>query len=169
MGIIRTRNADISAVYERNADMLFRLALSYLQCSADAQDAVQDVFVAYMKQPKPFEDAAHERAWFVRVTINRCLDLLRRKKVRGYVPLDEIAETLAQPDDEKASLAAEVAEYLARIPEKHRAAVVLHHLEGYSIEETAKLLDISVSAVKMRLTRGREALRSVMQKEDNHV
>lgn len=169
MGIIRRRNADVAAVYERNADMLFRLALSYLQCSADAQDAVQDVFAVYLKKPQQFKDASHEQAWFVRVTVNRCLDLLRRKKVRGYVPLDEIAETIAQPEDERAALAAEVAGYLAEIPEKHRAAVVLHHLEGYSVEETAAMLEISVSAVKMRLSRGREALKSAMQKEDKHV
>ena len=51
MSIIRNKKSDIAAIYERNADMLFRLALSYLQCSADAQDAVQDVFAAYLKNP----------------------------------------------------------------------------------------------------------------------
>ena len=169
MSIIRNKKSDIAAIYERNADMLFRLALSYLQCSADAQDAVQDVFAAYLKNPKNFSDTDHEKAWFVRVTINRCLDLLRRKKVRNHIPIDEIAETLAQPDDGTAALAAEVTGYLAEIPEKNRSAVVLHYLEGYSVEEVAQMLDISVSAVKMRLSRGRDALKSVMAKEEKNV
>ena len=164
MSIIRNTKADIAAIYERNADTLFRLALSYLQCSADAQDAVQDVFALYLKKSKEFTDTSHEKAWFVRVTVNRCLDLLRRKKVRNYIPIDEIAETIAQPTDEKAALAAEVNEYLAKIPEKNRAAIVLHYLEGYSVEETAEMLGISESAVKMRLSRGREALKSAMEK-----
>ncbi len=169
MSIIRNTKADITAIYERNADTLFRLALSYLQCSADAQDAVQDVFAVYLKNPKPFTDESHEKAWFVRVTVNRCLDLIRRKKVRNYIPLDEIAETIAQPEDEKAALAAEVTGYLAEIPEKNRAAVVLHYLEGYSVEETAAMLGVSESAVKMRLSRGREALKIAIQKEDKNV
>ena len=89
--------------------------------------------------------------------------------VRNHISIDEIAETLAQPDDGTASLAAEVTGYLAEIPEKNRSAVVLHYLEGYSVEEVAQMLDISVSAVKMRLSRGRDALKSVMSKEEKNV
>ncbi|WP_297988899.1 sigma factor-like helix-turn-helix DNA-binding protein [uncultured Oscillibacter sp.] len=48
---------------------------------------------------------------------------------------------------------------MAALPEKHRAAIHLHYGEGYSVEETARILGVTVSAVKMRLKRGREALR----------
>ena len=168
MSIIKKRKADLTALYERNADMLFRLALSYLQCSADAQDAVQDVFAAYLNDPLEFEDTDHEKAWFTTSVVNRSLDILRRKKVRRYVSIDEMAEVIAQPE-EKAPLAADVMGYLAKIPEKNRAAVVLHYLEGYSVEEIAVMLDISEAAVKMRLNRGREALRKAMQREGKYV
>ncbi len=168
MSIIKKRKADLTAMYERNADMLFRLALSYLQCSADAQDAVQDVFAAYLNDPLEFEDIAHEKAWFTTAVVNRSLDILRRKKVRRYVSIDEMAEVIAQPED-KAPIAAEVTGYLAKVPEKNRAAVVLHYLEGYSVEEIAVMLDISEAAVKMRLNRGREALRKAMQREGKNV
>ena len=168
MSIIKKRKADLTALYERNADMLFRLALSYLQCSADAQDAVQDVFAAYLNDPLEFEDTDHEKAWFTTSVVNRSLDILRRKKVRRYVSIDEMAEVIAQPED-KAPIAAEVTGYLAKIPEKNRAAVVLHYLEGYSVEEIAVMLDISEAAVKMRLNRGREALRKAMQREGKYV
>ncbi len=168
MSIIKKRKADLTALYERNADMLFRLALSYLQCSADAQDAVQDVFAAYLNDPLEFEDTDHEKAWFTTSVVNRSLDILRRKKVRRYVSIDEMAEVIAQPED-KAPIAAEVTGYLAKIPEKNRAAVVLHYLEGYSVEEIAVMLNISEAAVKMRLNRGREALRKAMQREGKYV
>ena len=79
---------------------------------------------------------------------------LRRRKLRNYVPLDEISETVAM-DEESSS---DIMNCLKLIPLKNRAAVILHYLEGYSVEETAKVLKISVSAVKMRLKRGREAL-----------
>lgn len=151
--IISLKN-DIEAVYDMYADMLYRLSLSYLQNSEDARDAVQDVFIKYVTASDIFKDDEHKKAWLIRVTVNCCNDMLRRRKLRNYVPLDEISETVAI-DEESDS---DIMNCLKLIPPKNRAAVILHYLEGYSVEETAKVLKISVSAVKMRLKRGREAL-----------
>ena len=151
--IISLKN-DIEAVYDMYADMLYRLSLSYLQNSEDARDAVQDVFIKYATASDIFKDDEHKKAWLIRVTVNCCNDMLRRRKLRNYVPLDEISETVAL-DEESSS---DIMNCLKLIPPKNRAAVILHYLEGYSVEETAKVLKISVSAVKMRLKRGREAL-----------
>lgn len=151
--IISLKN-DIEAVYDMYADMLYRLSLSYLQNTEDARDAVQDVFIKYATASDIFKDDEHKKAWLIRVTVNCCNDMLRRRKLRNYVPLDEISETVAL-DDESSS---DIMNCLKLIPPKNRAAVILHYLEGYSVEETAKVLKISVSAVKMRLKRGREAL-----------
>jgi len=155
-----SREAMIAAAYDRHADMMYRLALSHLQNSEDAADAVQDVFVKFITSTPEFNTPEHEKAWFIRATVNRCYDLLRRRGVRDYVDLDEISEvlpdseTLHDPDER-----GDVMRLLSLIPEKNRAAVVLHYLEGYSVERTAKALGIGVSAVKMRLARAREALR----------
>ena len=151
--IISLKN-DIEAVYDMYADMLYRLSLSYLQNSEDARDAVQDVFIKYATASDIFKDDEHKKAWLIRVTVNCCNDMLRRRKLRNYVPLDEISETVSM-DEESSS---DIMNCLKLIPPKNRAAVILHYLEGYSVEETAKVLKISVSAVKMRLKRGREAL-----------
>ena len=151
--IISLKN-DIEAVYDMYADMLYRLSLSYLQNTEDARDAVQDVFIKYATASDIFKDDEHKKAWLIRVTVNCCNDMLRRRKLRNYVPLDEISETAAM-DEESSS---DIMNCLKLIPPKNRAAVILHYLEGYSVEETAKVLKISVSAVKMRLKRGREAL-----------
>ncbi len=169
MGILKRRNEELSAVYERNADELFRIAMAYLQNSNDTQDAVQDVFIKYMKNPEKIRDNEHEKAWFIRVTINHCLDMLRRRKTRNYVPLDEIPETAAVVKDNFSDDAADVMKSLALIPEKNKSAIILHCLEGYSVEETAKLLKISASAVKMRLSRGREALKKILDEEEDNV
>ena len=151
--IISLKN-DIEAVYDMYADMLYRLSLSYLQNTEDAQDAVQDVFVKYATASDIFKDEEHKKAWLIRVTVNYCNDMLRRRKLRTHASLDEISETVA--DGEESS--SDIMNCLKLIPLKNRAAVILHYLEGYSVEETAKILKISVSAVKMRLKRGREAL-----------
>ena len=155
------RQEMIAAAYDRHADMMYRLALSHLQNSEDAADAVQDVFVKFITSTPDFNTPEHEKAWFIRATVNRCYDMLRRRNIRDYIDLDEISEVI--PADEEASDdKAAVMKLIAKIPEKNRAAVVLHYLEGYSVEKTAKALGIGVSAVKMRLARAREALRGVL-------
>ncbi len=159
-------NRRIDEAYDNYADMLYRLALTYMQNPDDAQDAVQDVFLKYMTAAPLLRDDEHERAWLIRVTVNRCCDLLRRRKIRSYVSLDEVPETAAE---DTALESSDVMHCLSKIPEKNRGAIVLHYLEGFSVEEVSRILGISQSAVKMRLARGREALKDLLSAEDNHV
>lgn len=159
--LFQSRALDLAGLYDRYANMLYRLALSYLRSDEDARDAVQDVFIKVVEQTPRFRDVEHQRAWLVRATINRSCDLLRRRSVRTSVPLDQAANLPAHVSNE----AQEVLDCLSRVPEKYRAAVTLHDLEGFSVEETARMLRISQSAVKMRLHRGRLQLKA--QWEEN--
>lgn len=151
-------NPNIEAVYGRYADMLYRLALSHLAVREDAEDAVHDVFAKYINSYPFFKDSEHEKAWFVRVTVNRCHDLQRKRSKRSHDTL-ESAHDVSYTDSEEP----EIFGIIHALPEKYRAAVVLHYLEGYSVEETARLLNLSVSAVKMRLSRGRENIKDLMK------
>jgi len=144
----------VEAAYEQYADLLYRLALSHLQHREDALDAVQDVFLKFAASPKTFSDDEHERAWFIRVTVNRCHDLQRRRTVRRHTPLDDITEL-----SDESNVRPAVLEAVDTLADNLKTVVVLHYLEGFSVEETAKLLRISVSAVKMRLSRARESLK----------
>lgn len=161
MSFFAREETDLAAAYDAYADMLYRLALSHLHDPSDAQDVVQDVFAKLCRSPLPFRDETHRRAFLIRATINQSRDALRRKKVRSYTPLSDLA-----PGDEPHSedvFSTDLQEKLSLLPEKYRAVIVLHHLEGFSVEEVAKILKLSVSAVKMRLVRGREALKNSMQ------
>ena len=160
------REAEIAAVYDRHANMLYRVAMSHLNNSEDAQDAVQDVFARYISAAPAFPNEEQEKAWLIRVTVNRSLDILRQKKVRSYVPLEDAGEIAAEAEEDGLH---SLLHTLTHLPEKHRNAIVLHHLEGFSVEKTAELLGISVSAVKMRLSRGREALKELLQEGKRHV
>ena len=162
-----SREALIAAAYDRHANMLYRVAMSHLGNSEDAQDAVQDAFARYISAAPTFSDEEQERAWLIRVTVNRSLDLLRQKKVRSYVPLEEAGEIAAEAAEEDGLHS--LLQTLTHIPEKHRSAIVLHHLEGFPVEKTAQMLGISVSAAKMRLSRGREALKELLQEGKRHV
>ena len=150
--------ADLEAVYNRYADMLYRLSLSHLGVVEDAEDAVHDVFEKYINTSPEFKDSEHEKAWFIRVTVNRCHDLLRKRSKRNHEAI-EAAYDIAHEDSEEP----DVFRVVHSLPEKYRSAIVLHYLEGYSVEETARLLRITVSAAKMRLARGREQLKLILE------
>lgn len=159
MRLFHRSKPDVEGAYQRHADALYRVALARLTNDADAQDAVQDVFLNYMTAAPTFESTEHERAWFLRATLNRCYDLLRKNQIRQAIPLEEALGVAAQDH----SGVTELMELLGLIPEIYKDTVILHCLEGYSLEETARLLDISLSATKMRLSRAREALKALRE------
>ncbi len=149
------------SVYDKYADMLYRLALSNSASKEDAEDAVQDAFTAYFTSTPRFDSPEHEKAWFIRVTLNKCRDILRKNSVRAYTELSEVGDLPALEKEEDPAISA-----LHRLHEKYRTVIALHYLEGYSLEETASILNLSLSAVKMRLSRGRIKLREILEKEE---
>lgn len=157
-------NQKLTAVYNKYSDQMYRISLAQLQNAEDAKDAVHDVFLRYLDSNISFIDENHEKAWFIRATVNRCKDIYRRRKIRTYVSIDEIRETVA--DKSQADTVFGVYRALESLPEKYRIVITLHYLEGFSVDEISQMLTIGSSAVKMRLSRGREALRDIIGKEE---
>lgn len=158
MDASQNHSKTIESVYSRYADMLYRLAYSHLSSAHDAEDAVADVFVKYIQSQPLFRDESHEKAWLIRVLINQCKDQQRRSAVRAYTPLEDVAQIKSAPEESK-----ELLQAVQRLPEKNRTAMLLHYFEGFSLEETAAILKTTVPAVKMRLMRGRTALKSLLK------
>lgn len=158
---LKIGTSDFETAYGMYADMLYRLAFSYMKHKEDAEDVVQEVFTKYMCGFHLPISPEHEKAWFVRVTINQCHDALRKRNYRLHSSLEDVTEVPTEADDTMQTLS----EALQNLPEKYKDVVVLHYLEGYSVEEVAKLLALSVSATKMRLKRSREFLKHELEKE----
>lgn len=155
----------LETAYARYADMLYRLALSHLGRREDAEDAVQDVFTKYIGASPKFSDDEHERAWLIRVTVNRCHDMQRRGKLRCHDSLDDISDLPFTSDERENG----ILKIVFTLPEKYKTAIVLHYLEGFSVEEISSMLGLSGSAIKMRLSRGRELLKNLLGKEEIYV
>ncbi len=151
---------DAAEAYERYADMLYRIALGTLCSTHDAEDAVAEVFAAFISQEQSFRDAEHEKAWFIRATVNKCRDIQRRRSVRSHSPIEEAAE-ITDTDDPFAEMNGIMHDVLA-LPEKYKSVILLHYFEDLSVDETAKALSIGRSAVKMRLARAREMLKETL-------
>lgn len=140
---------------ELYGDMVRRLCLIHLKNQADAEDVFQTVFLKYVLSSAVFEDGEHEKAWFIRVTLNACRDLLRSFFRSRTVPLEELVELpdQAPPDT------GEVLEAVLSLPEKYRDVVYLHYIEGYTAPEIGRFLKKNVNTVYSLLTRSKELLR----------
>ena len=154
--------------YDAYAAQLYRVAYSLLQSRECAEDAVQDAFARYLAHDGHFRDGEHEKAWLIRVTVNRCRDLQRAGTVRAYTPLDEVLQHPDQGGQEHLE-GQPVLQAVLSLPEKYRTVLVLHGLEGQPVDTVAQALRLTPSAVKMRLKRGREMLQTILAKEDIHV
>ena len=148
-------------IYDLYADTLFRLSYSYMKNKEDAEDVVQDVFTKYFCGLHFPMNPEQEKAWFLRVTINQCNDALRKKKYRLHESLDHVREMAYKEEEDTRHIYSA----LDKLSEKYKGVIILHYLEGYSVEEIADILRLSKSAVKMRLKRGREFLKEELEKE----
>ena len=153
-------SVEIEILYDRYANNLYRLALSYLKNTADAEDAVQAVFVKLI-EGKAVIFPGKERALLTKITVNQCKDILRRNKNRQEEPLDE-SIPFSDSKDRDVFIA------VMTLPEKYRIPVFLHYYEGYRFLEIAKLLRITTSAVSMRIHRAKNLLKSQLE-VDSHV
>ncbi|WP_303820175.1 RNA polymerase sigma factor [Ruminococcus flavefaciens] len=144
---------------EKYGDMLYRISLLILKNTADAEDAVQETFIKYFTKAPEFTDAEHEKAWLITVATNRCRDMLRYRS-RHETESEEFLNTYAVEKSDSGIL-----EALMELSDKYRIIMILFYVEQYKIDEIADITGVSVSAVKMRLSRGRKLLEEKYRKE----
>lgn len=149
----------ISRMVETYSSMLLRLACTRLTDPADAEDAVQEVFLRLVDRQIVFRDAGHEKVWLIRATLHRASDI-RRAAERRNVPLEEAALSAAPAGD------GELLTAVRALPEKYGAVLHLYYYEGYSMKEIGKLLGLPAPTVGTRLARGRERLRQLLKEDE---
>lgn len=149
---------EINTAIEQYADTVKRICIVHLKNHADTEDIFQTVFLKYALSSAVFENTEHEKAWFIRVTINACRDLLRSFFRSRTVPLDVLA------DQETPSFAdnREVLEAVLSLPAKYRDVVYLHYYEGYTAPQIGEILGKKTNTVYTLLTRAREQLRRLL-------
>ena len=146
----------------------FATALRYVRSRVDAQDIVQDAFVAAYCRLGQLRDRRHFGRWLMHIVANRCKDWLRDR--RRTQPLDS-AETalenaaVAEYADQMRRL--ELQEAVDLLPEHYRSAVLMYYLSGLSYREIAELMEVPLSTVCGRLQQGRIRLRQLWDEPDH--
>jgi len=152
------RKADVELTINEFGNLIFKTSLLILKNKHDAEDVTQDVFYKYIVTDNEFASKEHKKAWLLKVCHNICKNVLRYKKIHTYVAYDEIAECIVGSRNIETKEAEEIIK-LTNMSYDYKSVIILHYLEGYSVEETANILEITPAAVKKRLQRAREKLR----------
>lgn len=143
--------------YHRYVDLIYRLCFSFLKNKEDTEDAVQSVFVKYLKSGKKFENAGHEKAWFIVTASNLCKDMLRQSWRRNIS-----IETYDFIPDTEDSAGNDVYMAILDLPYKYKTVVYLYYYEGYKTHEIAEMLHKPPSTIRNHLAEARKHLKNIL-------
>lgn len=152
-------NEETERIVRQYADMVYRLAYSYVRCRSDAEDIFQETFFRCARKHPVFENEEHCKAWLIRVTVNCAKNYLNSAWKRHTQPL-EGTDFADAPQEER-----RLDEALRELSPKYRAVIHLYYYEGYSTEEIAGMLGRTPSAIRSRLKRAREQLKKLLKEE----
>ncbi|BDH02861.1 RNA polymerase sigma factor SigM [Streptomyces seoulensis] len=153
-------------IVRRHRDRLWAVALRTLKDREEAADAVQDALVSAYRAAHTFRGQSAVTTWLHRITVNACLDRIRKAASRKTSPVDdtERLDQLLEPHEsasapaERNDLHRQLLEALGTLPAEQRAALVLVDMQGYPVAEAAQILDVPTGTVKSRCARGRARL-----------
>ena len=157
--------AAFEELVRRHRDRLWAVALRTTGDPEEASDALQDALISAYRRAGQFRGDSAVTTWLHRIVVNASLDRLRRRSVRAAQPLPDDDETLpgavvADPIDhmDRREVQLLVTQALAELPEEQRDAVLLVDVEGWTVEEAARMLGCPEGTVKSRCHRGRAKL-----------
>lgn len=139
------------------SDMVYRIAYSMTKKKSDAEDIFQEVFIKFFQNIDKMNDSEHEKRWLIRVTINECKMLYRKKGIRNEIELDE---NICEPYNYEYK--ASIHSYIKKLSDKYEIVIYLYYFEGYKIDEIAKILKTTQGTIKSRISRARKQLKDIM-------
>lgn len=141
---------------EEYADMVYRVALTRCKSIETAEDIFQEVFMRFSEKNPKFESKEHEKAWFIRVTINLTKNIKESAWNKKVVRLDEnIVFNTKEEND--------VYGVVCNLPQNYRTVIYLLYYEGYKVNEISKLMAKPEGTIKTWLFRAREILKQELE------
>ena len=154
--LLRT-DKEITEIYHRQVDTVYRICYSFMKNKPEAEDMVQETFLRLIASGKTFENARHEKAWLVVTASNMCKDQLKRfyRKDEDLDDHADIAGDLGPKENP-------VLEAILNLPRDYKTVVYLYYYEGYTTAEIAKFLRCPQPTVRTRLARARKQLTTML-------
>ena len=159
----RMDEALFEALYEKYANDVLRVSYFYLGDRQQAEDVTQDVFVRLLTHT-PELVPGKEKAWLLKVALNRCRDLWRAAWVKRVVLGSPAMDLTPAPDELGERMERqEILAAIRKLPADFRDVILLHYYQGYGIAEIAKMLDVPDGTISSRLSRGRKKLEDILK------
>ncbi|MCK5450386.1 MAG: RNA polymerase sigma factor [Candidatus Omnitrophica bacterium] len=163
-------------IYKRTSGYVYAVALRVSGNTEDAQEVVQDVFMALYKGLWKFNFKAKLTTWMYRITVNTAINYCRRSRKRKMRESNDatLYERIGKKDDPSLGIEAEETEkklmlLLAKLKPEQRVCIILREIEQMTYEEIAKTLKIKLNTVRTRIKRARETLiKCNVQKEEKN-
>lgn len=153
-------------IYEKYATDVLRVSYFYLGDRQKAEDVCQDVFVRLITNA-PVLQEGREKAWLLKVALNRCRDLWRGAWVKRVILGSPAFELIPAPDEiDKLADQQEIMGAIHQLPASFREVILLHYYQGYGITEIAEMMDLPEGTISSRLSRGRKKLESILKGGD---
>lgn len=155
--------AYFEALYEQYATDVLRVCYFYLGDRQKAEDVCQDVFVRLITT-SPVLQQGREKAWLLKVALNRCRDLWRGAWLKRVVLGSPAFELIPAPDEiGRLAEQQEMMEAINQLPATFKEVILLHYYQGYGITEIADMMELPEGTISSRLSRGRKKLESILK------
>jgi RNA polymerase sigma factor (sigma-70 family) len=166
-GILQGRSAHQAALYKQYSVPMFRVLLRYARDKAEAEDMLQDGFIRVYRDMAQFRGEGALGGWIRRIMVNTALSHLRKQRdfLRDVPDFNAFEAKFHTDEDFASALDAEtLMKYLQRLPTGYRTVFNLYAVEGYSHEEIAEQLGVSIGTSKSQLFKAREFLKKILDK-----
>lgn len=159
--LLRT-NKEITEIYNRHVDTVYRICYSFMKNKPETEDMVQETFLRLITSGKVFESERHEKAWLIVTASNLCKDSLKKwwRRNEGLDENPEIMSLSVIPGNP-------VLDAILGLPKEYKVPVYMYYYEGYSTAEIAQHLNCAHGTVRSRLSRARSMLKKVLGGESD--
>ncbi|QXM05730.1 RNA polymerase sigma factor [Crassaminicella indica] len=166
------------ALIKDHQKLAFNIAYRMLGNIEDAKDATQDAFIKTYRSLHKFKRESNFSTWLYRIVTNTCLDVLRKRKLQKTYSYDcqidtedgdiirDLPDATNLPEDmvAKRECQRNIQNAINCLSEDHKTVIVLRDIKGFSYEQISKILDCSEGTVKSRISRARQSLKRIMEK-----
>ena len=152
-------------LYDLYCNAMYTTAFNFVKNSAIAEDMTQEAFIKAFKNINSFSGEVTFGAWLKRIVINRCLDWLKKRKLK-IVSIDEHNRQISDEDDwevEDGITIDQIKDAINQLPDKYKIVVTLFLLEGYDHQEISEILNITEVASRSHLHRGKNKLKEQLK------
>ena len=153
-------SAEVTDVYNKFVDTVYRVCFMMLKNESETEDATQNVFIKYMNYEKKFASDEHVKAWLIVTAKNECKNMLKHWFHSKRTPIDEVKEGSYEDKNQN-----EVLEQVMKLDKKYRVPLYLYYYEGYSTLEISDMLGIKHSTVRTHMAKGREKLKLLLEED----